>query len=704
MVEKEIISLRRLARLYRIQSTYYDGLGRFSSASTEAILEALRALGTPIRGIDGAADALRYGRQARWRRGLEPVLIAWNGSPPRFKVRLPEDFADELPRYWLTFENGDVSRGDGKWLFEKPFVREIEGSRFVSRSLSLPEKLPLGYHHLNLQIGGVSLESFVVSAPSQAYAPPDCNEKRIGLFAPIYALRSTRNWGAGDFTDFETLVESARLSGVEAIGTLPLLPLFLDEPFDPSPYSAVSRRFWNELFIDVARVTDLEGCPAAKKLLNSADFQTDLERLRASNLIDYRSAIARKRDVLELLARSLRHENAERQSQLHAFVKSHPMVEDYAAFRAKTETERKPWPSWSGSARDGRLSSTEYSQAAKHYHVYVQWLADQQVNSLDCQSKSSGIRLYLDFPLGVNRDGYDVWRDRSVFALDVSGGAPPDGFFSKGQNWGFPPLHPEGLRRQGYRYFAESLRHHLRHADILRIDHVMGFHRLFWIPRGLDSQDGLYVHYPAEEFYAVANLESHRHKTQMVGENLGTVPDYINQAMKRRNFYGMYVGQFGVSPDPQRAIHEVPPHAIVSLNTHDTATFAGFWGGCDIEERVHLGLLTEAQRCSEAQYRESQRAALIEHLSSRGLLSDASDPAAILKAWLCALAGEPLALLLVNPEDLWLETEPQNVPGTWQERPNWRRKFRYGCEQIFQLSQVQDIRRVIKEARDKKSL
>jgi 4-alpha-glucanotransferase len=702
MSKTERLLLRRLARLYRIQPTYYDGLGRFCSASPEAILEALRALGAPIRGIDGTADALRYGRQARWRRGVEPVLVAWNGGPPCFRVRLPADLAEELPRYWLTFEEGGVSRGDGKWLGEKPLVREIEGSCFVSRSLSLPDKLPPGYHHLHLQIGGVSLESFVLSAPSQAYASPTGSEKRIGLFTPIYALRSTRNWGAGDLTDFEMLVESARLSGIEVVGTLPLLPLFLDKPFDPSPYSAVSRRFWNEFFVDVARVSELDRCAAAKKLLNSADFQTDLDRLRASNLIDYRRAMALKRDVLELLARSLRSENSERLEQLRAFVKSRPMVEDYAAFRAKTEAEGRPWLSWSGKSRDGTLVSNEYSQAAKHYHIYVQWLADQQMNALDRQTETRGVSLYLDFPLGVNRDGYDVWRDRTVFALDASGGAPPDGFFSKGQNWGFPPLHPEGLRQRGYRYLAESLRHHMRHADVLRIDHVMGLHRLFWIPSGMDSQHGLYVHYPADELYAVANLESHRHKVQIVGENLGTVPDYINQAMKRRNFSGMYVGQFGVSSDPQHAISALSPNAIVSLNTHDTATFAGFWSGWDIEERVRLGLLTEAQRCSEAQYRESQRVALTEYLRSRRLLSESGDPAAILKAWLCALAAEPGALLLVTLADLWLEIEPQNVPGTWQERPNWRRKLRHPCEEIFHLGGVQEILQAIKAARGPK--
>ncbi len=173
------------------------------------------------------------------------------------------------------------------------------------------------------------------------------------------------------------------------------------------------------------------------------------------------------------------------------------MARDYAVFRAKMERERKSWLHWPVAGRDGTLTSDDYDESAYHYHLYVQWQCDEQTRRLRDQTKEVGTALYLDFPLGVNRDGFDVWRERELFALSASGGAPPDGLFVKGQNWGFPPFNPEAVRRQEYRYYIECLRHHMALAGMLRIDHVMGLHRAFWVPEGFSAADGLYVHHPA---------------------------------------------------------------------------------------------------------------------------------------------------------------------------------------------------------------
>jgi 4-alpha-glucanotransferase len=300
----------------------------------------------------------------------------------------------------------------------------------------------------------------------------------------------------------------------------------------------------------------------------------------------------------------------------------------------------------------------------------------------------------------VNRDGYDVWRERNVFALEASGGAPPDAFFTKGQNWGFPPLQPDGLRDQGYRYYIQCLRHHLQHAKMLRIDHVMGLHRLYWIPHGFASTEGVYVHSRAEEFYAIISLESHRHRAQVIGENLGTVPPYVNAAMARHNIFGMQVNQFLVSADPRQALEVISRGIVASLNTHDTPTFAGFWNGADIRDRNELGILSSME--AEFLYREraGQCERLIQELISLGELDPGSrDLMAILRAWLFRLAGTNASLLLVNLEDLWLETEPQNVPGTWEERPNWRRKARLALEQISATGAVEDTLRRINDIR-----
>ena len=276
--------------------------------------------------------------------------------------------------------------------------------------------------------------------------------------------------------------------GGDFVGTLPLLSTFLDEPFNPSPYAPVSRLFWNEFYLDVTRIPELQRSPVARLMLHSSGFQTDLERLGAASLIEYRSLMALKRKILEELLHTLMNRASKRKASFEHFIETHPQAQDYAAFRAKIERERTPWDLWPAAHRDGRLAAGDYDEKAKQYHLYVQWQADEQMRALAAKTKAGGPALYLDFPLGVNRDGYDVWRERQVFALEASGGAPPDSFFTKGQNWGFPPLQPEGLRQQGYRYYIACLRHHLQYAGMLRIDHVMGLHRLFWIPQRLWAQ------------------------------------------------------------------------------------------------------------------------------------------------------------------------------------------------------------------------
>jgi len=375
-------------------------------------------------------------------------------------------------------------------------------------------------------------------------------------------------------------------------------------------------------------------------------------------------------------------------------------VQDYAAFRAKVEREGAPWEFWPADPRDGKLGVGDYDEKVKQYHLYVQWQAEEQMRALAAKTRNGGPALYLDFPLGVNRDGYDVWRERQVFALDVSGGAPPDSFFTKGQNWGFPPLHPDGLRQQGYRYYIDCLRHHLQYAGMLRIDHVMGLHRLFWIPRGFGPSEAVYVHYRADEFYAILSLESHRYQVQIVGENLGTVPPYVNTALAKHRIHGMHVSQFCVTADPQRALQEPARDDVASLNTHDTPTFAGFWQGNDIEDRLALGLLSQLEAQSAQEDRASIREALVTYLKSRGRLAgESTESLEILRAWLSQLASGEAYLLLLNLEDLWLEPFPQNVPGTWEERPNWRRKGRFSLDEIGKMDSVADILKVIDEIR-----
>ena len=691
--EKQL--LHDVARFYDVRTSYLDFFGKIKNSPAEAVLAVLKLLGAPVERMGDLADARRACRVTLWQRGIDPVLIAWDGASPVLKLRVPRAIAHLPCRYRIETEDGERLEGlCAESGAQQALEHDVEGQPYVARRLKISAQVPFGYHRLQVQVGEKVYNCQLISAPASAYSPnPDV--KQWGIFSPVYALRSDDGWGAGDFSDLEKLIDFAGAAGAQIVGTLPLLAAFLDEPFEPSPYAPVSRLFWNEFFLQPERISDFAQYPGTSDRINSQVFQDELDKLRGAPLVDYRAVMALKRHALEALLPCL---TAQRQQEFQSFIDSDPLAQDYAAFRAKTEIERKPWRQWPEPCRSGKLTESDYEPARKRYHLYVQWLAHQQMQTIADKTRATGLMLYLDFPLGVNRDGFDVWRQRDVFALAASGGAPPDQYFSKGQSWGFPPLHPGGLRRQAYRYYIESVRRHLRYCSMLRIDHVMGLHRLYWIPEGFDATAGVYVRYPAQDFYAVLTLESHRHRARIVGENLGTIPAELNPLMQRRKIYGMYIGEF-VGSDVGKEMREISPTTVASLNTHDTAPFAGFWNGADIRDREELGLLTGDEVAREQESRAQQRAALIGYLQSNGWLGESTDPAAVVKAWLGCLAASNAEVLLINLEDLWLEELPQNVPGTYEERPNWRRKEKQSLTTMRRDPTILDILKFVDQVR-----
>ncbi len=668
---RHVQQLRQLAQLYGVQTAYYDVNRQRRPASAESLLEVLRVFGAPVEHMTDVPGALRERRQLQWRRLCEPVLVAWEGRPCGWALRLPEKGRQNgAIMCHLRLESGAEQR----WSLrpdQLPVGRhaEVEGSRYVETTLTPPGPLPVGYHHLQVQWHERSWESLILAAPRRAYTPP---QKTWGVFLPLYALHSQRSWGGGDITDLEMLAEWVTRLGGKVIATLPLLTAFLDEPFDPSPYAPASRLFWNEFYLDVTRVPELPHCSPAQQLLAGSEIQQEITTLRGAPLVDYRRQMALKRRILAELARTFFTDRRGRFAAFQQFVASHPAVEDYARFRAHGERLRTQWPQWPRPSRDGELKEANGDKETEQYHLYVQWLVQEQIHAVAEKAKRQGAGLYLDLPLGVHAYSYDVWRERTAFAVEASGGAPPDAVFTKGQDWGFPPLHPEGIRAQRYRYVIAYIRHHLRHASLLRIDHVMGLHRLFWVPKGGAPRDGAYVRYPSEELYAILSLESHRHAAAVVGENLGTVPSTVNAAMGRHHVHRMYVLQYELPSILQRPLRTVPEEEVASINTHDMAPFAAFWQGLDLHNRHILGLLDEAGLRREQRNLQAQKDALLKLLKREGWLGqgESDDLQAILTACLSYLAASPARVVLVNLEDLWLETRPQNVPGTGVERAN----------------------------------
>lgn len=602
-------ALRDLARLYFIQLSYEDAAGKRRQASPDS-LRAILDVRVP-GGVTNVEYALRARQEELCRRVVEPVIVVWG----RGRLLLPAGHCE------IVLENGERI--------------EVTGSH--------APRLPFGYH--TLRVDGL-YEAAIFAAPIKAPAP----QKSWGIFAPVYAMRTRDSWGAGDLGDLQHYREWVNDLGGGIVAPLPMMASFTDE--DPSPYSPVSRLFWNEMYLDVRKLPEYRG--------------EALEEISDSDRIDYKQIVAAKRRLLETLAARFEPDDAFR-----AFARG---ANDYAEFRARREADRST-DDEGGESACAMPFADEHDRRVR-YHLYVQYRMAQQMRDVADDAKRGGPGLYLDFPLGVNPNGYDAWRYSEHFAKGVSVGAPPDLFFTRGQNWGFPPLDPDAIRAHHHRYFRICIRQQLTHAGILRIDHVMGLHRLFWIPNGAEAKDGVYVRYPEEELYAMLTIEANRANCVIVGEDLGTVPAYVPDSTRKRGIRRMFVVQYEAKPDEDLA---PTPQSIASINTHDMPTFAGFWSGRDIDDRVEQGLLddrgAERERTTRARMRES----LIRFLAARGLLSNGQgDTMAVLEALVRFLGGSEAEVVLVNLEDLWLEREPQNVPGVPDR--SWRQRFRVPLE------------------------
>ncbi len=671
--------LYALARLHGIQTAYRENGGRRVGASPESLLAALAALRVPVRDAADVARLLRHGERMRWERALEPVAVAWEERASSFGVRLRGSSGVRL-HVTVALEGG----GERSWSAEAATLdvldsAVVDGVAFTRIRVGLPD-LPYGYHDLHVEVRDPTRpparhRALLISAPMRAAGWESLGERRAwGVFAPLYALWETA--GPPSFSLLDRLAEEVARLGGSVVGTLPLLAAFLDRPYEPSPYSPVSRLFWNEVYA----TAEGEGAAAAPVSASPSATGGGADEPAMSGTgsaagagrpgsFDPRAALARKRPAVERLANRLFAAADGWPAELASFRARNPAVEDYARFRALTE-QRGPWRRWPDRMRARDVRAGDYPEQAARYHACAQWLAERQLAEARESAEARGVSLYLDLPLGVHPDGYDVWRHRAVFATGAAAGAPPDPLAAGGQNWGFPPLHPEASRLDGHAYFIASIRKHLRFARVLRIDHVMQLHRMFWVPDGVDAARGVYVRYPAEELYAILCLESHRAGTVIVGEDLGTVPQEVRRAMRRHGLPGMWVAEFEMTETEKGALEpsRVPARVLALVDTHDTPTFGGWWSGRDAEIRRDAGLMSAEDAAVEV----AGRAELRRKLARGAGVSGAGEVHAEL---LRRMGRSSAGLVLATMEDLWQETEPQNVPGTTLES-NWSRRSR----------------------------
>jgi 4-alpha-glucanotransferase len=575
---------------------------------------------------------------------VEAVLVALGIDPTR-----PDEAAVALAAYRAALD-GVVVAWDGAL---PAGLRTVGGVTTV----------PLGGHEVVLhdERTGERTTRFVIAAPRRA---PRRDGRRAGVFAPVYALVSQRRPDVGDLAALEALYTKARALGAPGVLTLPLLACFPDEA---SPYRPISHRFWNELHLAPDRVPELAGRPAP------------VRRLGADGLIDHPAAHAALDGQLTAGLAAL--DDGHHPDRLEAFATycaRHPDVLAYGRFRAAGERHGRDWRRWPAAvARAGAVSTDAVDPRRARRHAYGQFLIEGQLDALAAAVRADGGWLGLDLPLGTHPDGFDTFADPDAFAAGISVGAPPDAFFPSGQDWGFAPRRPDLAARDQYRALVASARHHLGHATLLRIDHVMQFRRLYWIPSGASPTQGTYVSTPFEPVLAVLCLEAHLADAEVVGENLGLVPPEVDAALADHGVLGTWVAFAEIDGARRRPPRLTPPAGrLATLGTHDMATFAGFLAGRDLDDLASRGLLDDETLAAAHADRRADVAAV------RADVAVGSDDAALLDALLDRLGRGEAELAVVNIEDLWLETEPQNVPGTSTERPNWRRPLRHRVDAL----------------------
>mgnify|MGYP001200802758 CR=1 FL=1 len=738
--------LRLLADRAGIVADYHDIAGTQHVTTDETRRSILSAMGFRVGSREELIEELTVWDHRPWLRGCEPVhVVRFGREVGIWSVHVPCEVSDDAVlqvRWSLQLESEEQPRegteGPGLRIEE---TRVIRGRRFVRVALSIPPDLPLGYHSATASAtaGSAKVEAtccFIV-APERCYVPDQLRHgaRWWGLALQLYSLRSDRNWGIGDFGDLDSVVKwTGRQLGAAVIGLNPLHALKNTTPYHISPYSPSSRLFLNDVYIDVEQIAEYHTTAEVKACLADPSFRARIDAARRGAFVEYDMVRSIKREVLDLCYRGFLQEHfegeepdlqprTERGWTFRRFAEREgESLTSYALFQALEESlqaEQGVSATWADWPEPYRNPTSEAVVAFRRRHIrrvrffqYVQWLAAEQLLALAKKTRETGmpIGFYHDLALGSDRYGADGWRSQDVLALNADCGAPPDAFAPEGQNWGFPPLDPLRLRASGYRYVIELLRKNLRYGGAIRLDHVMALFRLFWIPRGLPASMGTYVHYRDDELLAILALESMRAKALVIGEDLGTVPDWVRERLGATGVLSYRVLYFERTHDGAwKAPAHYPAQALAVVTTHDLATLRGYWEGGDIEVRSGLGLLSsEEARTAMQSGRQWEKAGILAALKSEGLLPPgvSDDPAHVptmttelMEAVHHYLARSPAWIVLANIEDIIGARAQANLPGTLDQHPNWCRKLDLTVEEMTQDSRFERFAAQLRRAR-----
>ncbi|MBI1212200.1 MAG: malto-oligosyltrehalose synthase [Alphaproteobacteria bacterium] len=613
---------------------------------------------------------------------------------------------------------GDTT--SAKWLLQEEGGRERSGRVEGSNRLALPGDLPTGYHDLRIEAGGDARVTRLIVTPRRCFMPPalESGPGEWGFAIQLYALRSPRNWGIGDLTDLADFMRRAGAEGAALVGINPLHALFDDEPSRASPYSPSSRRFFNALYLDVEAIDEFAICDAARQLVSSTGFQDRLRHQRAATLVDYTGVARCKHQVLELLYACFREQvlsqGGVRAQAFRAFQRTGgKQLRQFATFQALrahlagSDARRRYWRFWPREYQDPE-SAAVADFTAKHperieYYGYLQWQIDLQLDRCREAARSSGmpVGLYCDLAVGIDFGGAEGWAEQGVFAEEWSAGAPPDSMAPSGQEWGLAPMNPVALRATAYDAFITTLRANMRHAGAIRIDHILGLWRLFWVRHGAGPAAGVYVRYPFDDLAGIIALESQRNKCLVIGEDLGLIPDGLHAKMDELGILSYRLLYFEREGDGRfRGVESYPRNALVAVGTHDLVPLAGYWNGTDIAIRSNLGLYPDAERAkNDRRARETDRRQMAAALGvDRAQVSDTSI-AQLSEAAYRFLGRTQSRIVVVQLEDALGIREPPNVPGTDREYPNWRRRLPLDMSGLFRHAGFCRLLKVLNEQR-----
>ncbi|MCG3139107.1 MAG: 4-alpha-glucanotransferase [Phycisphaerae bacterium] len=690
--------LRQLADRAGIWADFIDCTGQVRPTGDLTREKLLAVLGYDASSEEAATVELQAWEQRHRSQVLESVRVVIAGeSALRLAVRLTEESAGIIDwRLHLSSESGSAWSADGQWAIQPP------GGEV---SLALPINPEPGYYRLQLELSNSRQRRVIpqqlIVVPPRCYSPAQRlqGQRGVGIWTNLYSLRSARNWGVGDFGDLQQLLRWTGEQGMSFVGLNPLHAL-RNTGMAISPYMPLSRLFRNSIYLDLPAIPEWSRCSAAREAFDSPEMQQQLHHLRQSELVEYETIAALQRPLLRQLHRTFRQQPvAERAAAYSQYLqKQGEALLHFATFQTLEEYFQRigqaagGWSCWPAEYRQTQSPQiAEFRRAHAEeidFHCWVQFEIERQLGALATTAKEAGLAvgLYQDLAIGAGPDGSEPWAYPELFLSGAAVGSPPDPFSPSGQNWALPPIHPQRLRDSGYWYWIQLLRSTLQHAGALRIDHVMGVTRQFWIPQGLNAAEGAYVSYPQEELLGILALESQRHQAIIVGEDLGTVPPGFREVLERWGLLSSQVVYFerdyqGEFIPAERYSHR----ALVTVNTHDLAPIRGYWLERDLHLRRQAGILDKEEDYQRLlAERQRDRQALQRLLQREGLGDELSNESNITELLHRFLLKCPSPLIGLSLDDLAGEIDPVNLPGVSPAKyPNWSRRMQLSIEQIF---------------------